>query len=784
MYIVALDEAGKFENKNCDQNSPLMIAGVIYDDGIEKQEGENDEELKRRHGEEENAERVRIRAYYENVIKEVRDSGMDAAYPESLHVSRGVRSNSAIVREVKRRVSETFGEFLSDGTFRGRQLMEGNGETACPQRKGSYYIYAIVNSEEGKKNNKNFLEDDGVASNEYLHMVFQALDRCIFNTTFAEKDSEFVLNLATRSVFVKKDYSKEYKVLGYSDSNREGEDEVQCFKLTNFDVFRTALVQKLSEDNSERASIKRLHVGTIYYGSESRYHEFKFLADSVCSLISNGLEEECAGSDGKESDGKWIQEIDRRMNALVGEEKSLLYIYDEIDTQFAQALRKFHIKDYYGALEVMYNASKEISFAAKYYSNRWFRYLENRIIADSEVDAFRRALNALYESQLTNRYDQGKGLYIGTVLERQSESVKKRLRLTEDRKVFYRLFECLMISYCHIGDSASAKKYYLKLSSYAYGTTVEDYLRAGLMYCVYNTDSLQWRDLVKIAKDNCTKSAKYCKMKKEISSDFLEAAQLALAKSESTLGQIYGFMRNPEAEKYFNRALIHIGSRNPAANYYITESYLLHHYLDIENLEKYKDQSFFYFGKKKDDAEILEYILNEGLKENPIFSCKFALYVYIKGLYLTGGQKIKEGLWKYIKNLEENINRQFGKRLAYRFSLTNHPSELICKYIYMIAVQRGDKEAAELYLRKMEESVAELDPNGGLSYKSDLLHAIVLKGKLDGCVLGGDSERAALFEDEIFILLCRIGSVWKCKRKPTARDKRAVVEKYMTYMYN
>ena len=86
MLLYSLDEFGDFEGIK-QENKPVFIAGLIYDDK------NNDNEIAN--------ERKRIEAYYKAVIDEVKTEDEDFQYPSALHANWDMQRNSTIVKPVK-----------------------------------------------------------------------------------------------------------------------------------------------------------------------------------------------------------------------------------------------------------------------------------------------------------------------------------------------------------------------------------------------------------------------------------------------------------------------------------------------------------------------------------------------------------------------------------------------------------------------------------------------------------------------------------------------------------
>ena len=168
MITISLDEYGEFENE---ENKPLFIAGLIFDDREDAGEG---------HFEERN-ERERIRAYYKKVIS---DAGVGFSYPQDLHSNGNAKRDHDVVAPVKSKVAETLPEFIQNGTYAGNALYDQNGKR-IKERTGQYHLFVMLKSDDGKKKllteNANMLAKDDWAANRYFHMAGSVVNRIIFH---------------------------------------------------------------------------------------------------------------------------------------------------------------------------------------------------------------------------------------------------------------------------------------------------------------------------------------------------------------------------------------------------------------------------------------------------------------------------------------------------------------------------------------------------------------------------------------------------------------------------
>lgn len=768
MFTLSLDEYGDFEHLE-NKKDAILIAGIVYDD--------NDVQY------EDNTERKRIGEYYRSVVREVNEeTGGDIKYPDDLHMNSKI--NGTKVAAVKKKVSETLREFLTKGTFHNSPLRrkENNQWKDFPKRAGKYYLFAVLNSERGMTErlgeNAGFLLNDNEGYNLYKHMVSEVLDRCVFNTSFAPRNSRFTILIATRtSPVIDKESKKarEYRKLGcaVSDTDRNTGDELRTssgkpaavFTLTNQEVYCSSVSQKLIEDNPENAIILDISAKSTNYGNDKAGHEYFYLADSICSFFSFKLAET------GENESEWLAELQNRMNRLLPEEQQLLFGYDSADIQLSKALKYYHQEDYYGALSACFEAKNDKSAFGKFYYEKWFSLIEKRIEQSENLDAFRRTVACLRDSQTTNKYRQDFGLYVLSEMESQAESIKQFLNLRESKRVLYQLYECGMTAYCHMGDSKKAERYFNKLEKYADSMPMESFLQNQNRLAVCLCDALNFEKALFYANRNADNCGILTQYRSLITGADAMDCSLEEAKALSQQGQVYAFMQNEKAEECFDKSLRRMASKS--ADYYITLSYLLHYYLDSGKTDQYQKMAREYFGNRMDLEQRLDYILEEGTEPEPRYNLRFALYVLVKGAYLLE-EEITETLWEKLSDIVNYINDQYGEKLRHKFDLLNHPGGLISKYLALIAIRRKDMETAKRYIEIIDFGIAEK--------ASPIISAYLWKAKYDIAEAIQDTESGMLAKTKIVQILAEMGVIPKEETDAGNPDK--CIATHITYMYN
>lgn len=729
MYTLSLDEFGKFEEID---NKPKGIAGVIYDDGDFEFEPNN--EVKR------------IRAFYKQIIEMAKvklgDYGEDLSYPRGLHHNNKVSPEIQKMHEqaVKKLVSKHLPEFMREGTVEGKKVKDANGGV-FPERKGRYFIYCILKSDTGKtvrlEDASKKLQNDNEGFNLYFHMSDEVVGRTVFHNPVVPAKSDFSLNLATRispKYLRNKETFKQFDNYEAKSKYVNGKDVVMedgkggvYYNIGSLDVYRTIIGKYLAEDNPNNINIKELRVESINYNniSKDKPYEFLYLADSICSVISFKL---C--NDIINDSLSWIKEVNRRCLNILPKERLLIFGYDDIDIAFSDALNQFQNGKYYDALKICHDSKNNTGCFADYYEANWFPYIKKMIVESKDVELVEKAIHELYMSQLSNKYEQDRGIYILNVLEKAIDTLIKKNN-AHGGKAIAELYQCGVITYCHIGDYKKAERYRKKAEEFVEYINIEAYLRMKHILCVCYTDGFEWNKALKYADDILENEKSLVLTKLKITGNEI-LSYSGVAKANSTKGQIYSYCRDDHAEDYFDIALKYFEKGSP--NYLITLSYLLQHYIDMGEKTKYSGRSLEYFGGKSNFEERLDYIIEEGLKDRPIFNLKFALFVFVKGIYVFDKDKIGSRLSKRLSDIEGYVNRRFKELLPKDtiWKLSGHPAELIYKYIALLSIDRGEpQEETDIIINKL---------NGCLENKELLLECIRLLSLAEIEDLKGDRE--------------------------------------------
>ena len=727
MLTYALDEYGDFEGIK-KSNEPIYIGGLIYDDHAFSGE--------------ESIERKRVEAYYKSVISDAASLAKNKdgfSYPQALHSNGNRGRDHNVVRLVKDRVQTSLAEFIRHGTYSGSKLQykDATGKVRdFRDRKGEYYIFVILKSDRGMtkllRQNANILAKDDYASNLYFHMADELISRLIFNNPLIDDIKEISLDIATRRSALLENNSrlfKEYKEQGYKAE--QAEDGKYQFRLTNPDIYRSVIAKAILEADQPNIKIINFNVDSIsYHGWKTEGMEFLYMADSICSVLGFDIEGDSAD--------EWLQSIVERVRKLTGKPENLVFGYDEIDNVYSKAWAKYAEGDYYKSLSIAFDAWKIDGEFARYYKDLWFKKIENKIAESTNVSNFNMAVRKLSETLNNNTLDQDKCFYILGVLEKLVPTMEGRFHSPEAKRILYWLYDIGVTACCHIGDSKGAEEYFEKCKKYAGLVSLDDYLSTRNKLVVFCCDYFEVDRAEEISNENITYQELLTGLKNELKLSGSSATGFeSLGKAYSQRGQVYAFKRDKRAEKDFREALEHF--EEGSANYKITQSYLLHHYLDIANKEAYLMEAERYFGGQTKLIDQLKYIIDEGSKDDPLINMKYALYVFIRALYLFRLPELTEKVWVELQNVEGKFGKKIHKK---EWKMTGHPSEIIFKYMRLIAISRHEEEIEGMYAQKMADC---------LIYHGDTEDVVRKFGEIEIRNIAGDTDS----RDKLSLELCK-----------------------------
>ena len=710
MITISLDESGTFETFGEEgQSDILFIAGVVY-------ENEN-KEIERYY------EECRLDAYFRKVAKTT-----GCQYPVDLHL-KDDKSNKKNVKRMEEEIRDTLSEFINDATYNGMPVIDDEdliriNETkdedkelkvstaVINDRKGGFYrIATMLYNGEGKsifkQDETSDLLNDTHLSNLYMNMAHSLVSRLAFHNVFSLNPDKVRFDLATRTIHVDKnndDVIKKFRNLGYKEdlpksSNRKkkGNEKFVYYKVANENDYRAMITQKLVELNRTNFKVDRLTVRSIYYGSDvvaSERYAFLYLADMICSLLKP--------KENSISVTKLQESFCECANSFNPYYQNLIFVYDDIDDVYEHAVKSYEEKNYYKRLKVLFSARESTSKFKEYYLSQWFSKVEMLIFEDGKKELsnddivnIENAILQFSRYSSSNLLKQDELVYIYEHLEPLVE------KLDEKNKYKYKFYDAGITAYNHIGDSVSAEKCFEKCKRNAKYCHFEDYLATLNRRVVMLNDQYRYDEALALSKDILSYHEQLSVLR-EVLFDTEDITIIAKGRALSQQGQVYSYMRNPEAESSFTDALKQFDENS--VDYHITLSYLLHHYIDVENREGYEEQASNYFGGKQDVMEQFAYLQSMTEDEQKNQSFKFAFYVYIKALSTFYADTMNREQKRKVLTWASNV-----KTSAKKDHVNGHPWELIYKYFALLAVKWNEKEKAEQFVEKMQTIVKEKD---------------------------------------------------------------------------
>ena len=175
-----------------------------------------------------------------------------------------------------------------------------------------------------------------------------------------------------------------------------------------------------------------------------------------------------------------------------------------------------------------------------------------------------------------------------------------------------------------------------------------------------------------------------------------ESSDILCGITQSQCGQVLAYMRDGEAEEHFLKALNEM--EKESANYYISLSYLLHHYIDMNDKPKYEQYAVGYFGNKNSLQAQYDYLCNPASPMN----AKYALYVYVKAVWTFYRGSVPES----VRAAFADISADFEKR-GLDHLMGGDPWELIYKYLLLFSKEVQDYKAEKRYLKLLEAPTGE-----------------------------------------------------------------------------
>ena len=744
MITIALDEYGQFEkvgnNGNAGNKQLVFIAGLVYDDKGCKNDAEN--------------EKKRLDIFFKRVAK-----SLGCIYPEDLHLNRE-RDNYNRIAEFERALEAALPEFLEKGYFNGKPVDN-------VKREGYYRFVMMLKSERGKSklNEKGTsrIIGDGYASNLYMNMAYSTVSRLVLHNPLDLEINKVNFELATRITMVPnndKETKIAYERLGFKKDEEKSNDKETAYQVANESNYRAAILRKVSELKRYDLQVENLSVNSINYnvrGKATEKYVFLYLSDMLCSIFQHN------------KSGKTFAEIQqsfiKKANELLPSKEHLFFAYDDIDDILEEAIKAYQEKDYYQTLALLFKSKGIKSTFKEFYWKQWFPMVEQWIKEATDRDSIETAILQFSRYSRSNLLQQDELVYLYDKL----EPLVQKLDETNSHK--YKFYDAGITAYNHIGDSKTAEACFEKCKEYLMYTHVEDYLETLNRRVVMLNDQYRYEEALETVDEALLYHDELCNLRSMLFSG-KSVPNIGKGRTLSQKGQVLSYMRNPEAESSFTQALDEFDTHSAdgsgySMDYYITLSYLLHHYIDMGNRESYEEYAPRFFGGKQAVMDQYAYLQHMTEEEEKNQSYKFAFYVFIKALYTFYVDDIKgdgrRTLMKWAANPKDSAKAKH---------LNGHPWELIYKYFALLSIQWDKPDYTEGFVERMQTIVDQKDA---------AIENIITGGLVEYYTAIGDTTAAEAAKH-------RFTECYTAKEDPTEAEKeknklKTDYEKWLVYMF-
>ena len=698
MLTIALNEYGDFHHLGQKKDSLKhihFITGIVDDEGSEQ-------DLRN--------EQIRLDRFF-RAVAEASNSDYPQGFfgdtkeddsEDTIEAGGSIQNSSQIRRNMKRyrdALDSALPEFLADGTYKGRNLVE-------MPRVGHYAITLMLKSEAGKTQ---FLQPymsellhDGVASNLYWHMADSLVSRLVLSNPFALHNNRVQLHLASQLVDVKEtEYERlaEYRRLGYKPYDFQNEqlkkEGIITYQVGNEFTYRAALDRRMVEFNRPDLDVVQLKSVSVQYDDDrpetTANFAFLYLAGHICgNFIYYGAERDT-------KDIFKFKTLVDFANQINPKYPNYMFVYDDIDTYFEQAMKAYHNEDYYGALCHLYDGKCCDSKFKSYYETNWFPFVEELIHSADNRQAIERAVQSFVNYANQSRLDEGKLHYLYQQLEYILEDIKDMSCV--DKALVYAFYDGGMMAFNHLGKSDVSVACFEKCQALTHTVPLETYMETVRRRIVAKIDCYKYEEALELAKYVVDVEEQIQHIRASLP---MGKQAISLGQSYSQLGQVYAYMERPEAESYFLPA-IDIFTVD-TDDYYRTVSYLLHYYIDAKQQDSYERWAPNYFGGHLNMVDQLAFLLNMTRDEKIVQHESYALYVYIKALYQFYRARINKELMETLIKLGRTVGATLDA------APKGHPWELIFTYLALLAYEKGYKVDAEYFRSCIGRSVVNAGP--------------------------------------------------------------------------
>lgn len=610
MYTISLDESGNFEKKDISPNDGLVfIAGVIYDgDDVDK-------------------ERMRIQNFFNEAIHRAGCGGHQ--YPYGLHANS---AHGFVVAKIKQEYKHHLAEFIKDGTYNGSVITADN-----ESREGKYYVYELLKSKDGVYSlNNNGVSDflrDSSMSNLYVHMAEDILFRTVFSNPLISNIDEVGIDLATRVTNdMNREEIAEYEN-AYDSVEAHSNDELRYVEVTNRDVYRTAFAREMVRTGKTDLTVDYFQARSMKYNfsAHDQKMEFLHLSDAICTYLGNNLEADASNQNkfmisyGDSDDYIAVQQ--QKIRKLAGN-NAMLFLYDGADVSYQRAWDAIENGHMYDACGYISEIERSDTAGAVFYNENWVPRLKEKIKLVTSNTELTAAVRRLYEATRNNNVNLAKlkdtfDILVDVALDRKYTN-------PEDEAVIYDIYDAGTTLFNHMSRYEESQQCQQKSRAYEGYVDIFRQIRMRNAKAVSCNDAGDFTGAEKI----CRANVEFYEGLLDIGKDVINTAsiRMELGKCLSQWGQTYAYLGKEDTEEIFLRALKQIVHGTP--DYYITESYLLHYYIDNgmkKEFEEWFDDYINVSGQKIGLSEKLDRLIKIGSEpHDALISLDFGLFVYVK----------------------------------------------------------------------------------------------------------------------------------------------------------
>ena len=506
-------------------------------------------------------------------------------------------------------------------------------------------------------------------------------------------------------------------------------------------------------------------------------------------------------------DSDYFNEINLRMQMLIGNGVHRIYCYDDIDYYYYQAASSINKKEYFNFYSNMYDCV--VGFSSKntqpdriireYYENVLFKELEDKALSLINKKRIQEAVESLIDYRFSDNRSTGKLLFIFKKINGLYNEFANANNSIGNLSLF-RLYDVGMSAYTHVGDTENALDYYHKCMDIKNGIPRDERQYAkNRLITIYN-DLMNYEkaeevacEILEIKKASSLPQAVHNRIshtmdqpvKTNIRCDITEPV---IYKTASSLGQTYAFMNNNRAEVFFKEV---IDSKEDDPDRNITISYCLHWFIESNQKDKYEKMAFQYFGCKNTLSDQLNYLITEGTKpsgEAP-FSMDYALFVFIKAFYrFYKEDPRKKNTMKQLVNINDTLNttleeknrnlKPYEEPILLPYRTEGHPWEIIFKYAALM--EKYIKGADNNNISKSDQSVSRRRKGG-------IVDLVVKYGELE-FLIDRDPNNADIEKriDELWSLIKNNPDVYSgwTDQDGDLSFKRDQLKRIFSYMYH